>query len=107
MSKNPMGKAMNKKKRAEKTRERTAAKYAARSAKNGSSNGPTKVNRHPGLAVPAKRMEQMSNEVLETIFLNQEPGWRLAERILDKRYKQADEFRSRMHVQQFPQATAA
>ncbi|OGY42231.1 MAG: hypothetical protein A2Y67_01825 [Candidatus Buchananbacteria bacterium RBG_13_39_9] len=104
MPKNPNAKGAARKKRAEKIKEQTEKKYAARGS---SSNGSSKPCHHGGLAVPAKKMEQMSNQVLETIFLNQEPGWQLAERILEKRYKQADKSLSRMRAQQFQQPAAA
>jgi hypothetical protein len=103
MAKNPNGKKTRRKELAEKVALRTEAKRAER---NASSNGNgSSQNRGKGLAIPAKKMEQMSNDTLRTIVANNQPGAHLAKQVLDKRAEQAAQ--QRAHNQQTGDSQAA
>ncbi len=93
MAKNPNAKGAHKKKLAEKVALRAEAKRAERSASSTGNN--SSQHRGKGLAIPAKKMEQMPNDVLQSIVTHNQPGARLAQQVLDKRAKQAELARSR------------
>jgi hypothetical protein len=92
MPKNPNAKGAAKKKLDAKVALRTEEKRKERGGSQASSKSAT---RHSGLAVPAQKMEQMSNDTLRAIVARNQPGAHLAQQVLDKRAKQAELARER------------